>query len=489
MSGDAPPPEQVRDNHPATDPPSGDTSEPERAGGRLVWLRWKPSRLASLLTLGAALFVGVFPVVLYVLFFAGLPAVTALEARQRLATAGTQVALVDIRDQESFAQGHASGAINWPYQQILGPDSAVALPEELAGKELLLLSDAGLTSARAARRLRDMSVPASYVHGGMQAWIATSAKDDETILGQPDVAAQRDIGVEKGALSMRSLTQSEQLATVTAGVLVKPVYMGISLLLIIALWSVRAADIAALRWGLVFFLAGEVACVFNVATYFTNGEQSDLFEYLHSLGMVLCLALIGYAFLEGFDRRVIHVTQARRRCALLPLCRSCYKTHDVPCGMKRTFMLITLAIAALAFIPLSASLDATSYNGRLFGVLFNFSHPGIHQFYEIRYLPVVALGFLAVALLLLLYNRKDPIVLARIPFSAGAGALGYSLLMLMLYAAFRSNLVWYLFWEEGTELLLIVAIGVFLWIFRQGLFSGESTLLARQIPGERLQPE
>jgi hypothetical protein len=57
--------------------------------------------------------------------------------------------------------------------------------------------------------------------------------------------------------------------------------------------------------------------------------------------------------------------------------------------------------------------------------------------------------------------------------------LGYSLLMLMLYAAFRSNLVWYLFWEEGTELLLIVAIGAFLWIFRRGLFSGESTVWAR----------
>jgi rhodanese-related sulfurtransferase len=473
MSGDAHPPEQVRDNHPTPDPASGDPAKPEDAGGRSLWLRWRPSNLASFLTFGVALFIGVFPVVLYALFFAGVPMVTALEARQELAAAGAQVALVDIRDQETFAQGHASGAINWSYRQILGLDSAATLPEELAGKELLLLSDTGLTGARAGRRLLDMSVPASYVHGGMQAWIATSAKESETILGQQDVA------LEEEPLAMRSLKQSEQLATVTAGLLIKPVYMGISLLLIIALWSVRAADIAALRWGLVFFLAGEVACVFNVTTYFTNGEQSDLFEYLHGLGMVLCLALISYAFLEGFDRRVIHVTQARRRCALLPMCRSCYKTHDVPCGMKRTFMLITLAIAALAFIPLSASLDATSYNGRLFGVVFNFSHPGVHQFYEIRYLPIVALGFLAVSLLLLLYNRKDPIVLARIPFSAGAGALGYSLLMLMLYAAFRSNLVWYLFWEEGTELLLIVAIGAFLWIFRRGLFSGESTVWAR----------
>jgi len=103
-------------------------------------------------------------------------------------------------------------------------------------------------------------------------------------------------------------------------------------------------------------------------------------------------------------------------------------------------------------------------------VPYNFTHPGIHQFYEIRYLPFAILGLLAGAFLLLLPGNTKTVALAKIPFSAGLGALAYSLLMLALYAMYRDNLVWFVFWEEATELLLIAAICTVLWVFRRGLF-------------------
>lgn len=413
----------------------------------------------------AFLLIGFLPLLLYGLLNAGVPTVTALEARQRLTASSSSAALVDIRPLEAYSQGHIPGAKNWPYQEIIQVASTDGLPEMLQNKELLLLGDTGLTSALAVRRLMALSVTVKSVHGGMQAWIATATKPEGETLSTLQTATG-----ERLALPVRSQTLFEQFSVVGASFLIKPIYMLASLLLIIVLWTSTAPDLAALRWGLIFFLAGEIACVINTITYFAAGEQSDLFEYLHGLGMVLCLWFIFFAVLEGLDRRLFNFSHPRRRCAAIPLCRSCIKRQDVPCGLKRFFFVIIPLIAAVALIPLTVRLDATSYNASLLSIPYNFSHPVIHQFYEIRYLPMVTLGLLGTAFLILLFKKKDSVTLARIPFSAAAGALAYSLLMLGLYNINRDNMAWFVFWEEGTELLLIATISSVLWLFREGFF-------------------
>jgi hypothetical protein len=80
--------------------------------------------------------------------------------------------------------------------------------------------------------------------------------------------------------------------------------------------------------------------------------------------------------------------------------------------------------------------------------------------------------------LILLLKKDDAMALAKIPFAAGTGALLYSLLMLTLYAMYRDNMVWFVFWEEGTELLLIAAISAVLWVFRRGFFPRGQTLIS-----------
>ncbi len=166
------------------------------------------------------------------------------------------------------------------------------------------------------------------------------------------------------------------------------------------------------------------------------------------------------------------MSHARRRCALLPLCHTCIKHNATSCGARRLLLFLLPLTAALACMPLSARLDATSYNASLFGLRYNFTHPLIHQLYEIRYLPLAALFLFLTSFLILLFEKRAPFLLARIPFAAGMGALLYSLLMLALYTMYRDNLVWFLFWEEGTELLLIVAIGAVLWTFQHAFLPG-----------------
>ena len=67
------------------------------------------------------------------------------------------------------------------------------------------------------------------------------------------------------------------------------------------------------------------------------GDRSFLFEYLHSLGMVLCFGLTTFALLEAVDHRLVKYSDAESKCAALSLCRRCIKYADAPCGLKRTF--------------------------------------------------------------------------------------------------------------------------------------------------------
>jgi hypothetical protein len=48
-----------------------------------------------------------------------------------------------------------------------------------------------------------------------------------------------------------------------------------------------------------------------------------------------------------------------------------------------------------------------------------------------------------------------------------------------LLHVYRDHLAWFGFWEEITELLFIIGIGVVLWIFRQGRFDTKAEMTIR----------
>jgi hypothetical protein len=85
-----------------------------------------------------------------------------------------------------------------------------------------------------------------------------------------------------------------------------------------------------------------------------------------------------------------------------------------------------------------------------------------------RALPLFALMFFTAAFIPLLNSKNDPIPRwTKILFSAGFGALGFSLFRLALASIFANDLVWFEFWEEFTELMFTSAAGFVLWQFRE----------------------
>ena len=71
------------------------------------------------------------------------------------------------------------------------------------------------------------------------------------------------------------------------------------------------------------------------------------------------------------------------------------------------------------------------------------------------------------------YNREDKPSLSKVFLPAGVGPLGFSFLRGILFKWYSHNLVWMIFWEEFTELLMVAAVIVVLWVM-VGDFKSES---------------
>jgi rhodanese-related sulfurtransferase len=407
---------------------------------------------------------GVLPIVAYWGLLGRVPSVTPDEARDALSVPDSNARLVDVRTPEEFAAGHLEAAQSWPLEEIAAVTAASGVPAELRGRRLLLLCNSGIQSVLAVRHLRRVGVTDAHnVQGGMQAWVASGEKPCS--LG---LCRLRKSSGESHALPYRESPRWEQGAAVATGFFVKPLYTLLSLVLVVVLWRERSPDLVALRWAMVAFFVGENFCAAN---YLMHGDSSLLFEFLHSYGMVLCFGLTVFALLDGMDRRLIKLSDPEARCAALPLCHRCIKYAEVPCGLQRTFMLLIPAVMVLCPLPYCADPSAVSYNTRIFGTFYNYSHPTVHQLYETRFLPAAALLLLLASLLVLVAKRSEPVAWSKVLFAAGCGALGFAFFRLILLQVFRDHLVWFSTWEELTELLFIASAGVVLWIFRLGMFS------------------
>ena len=59
---------------------------------------------------------------------------------------------------------------------------------------------------------------------------------------------------------------------------------------------------------------------------------------------------------------------------------------------------------------------------------------------------------------------------AQIFFSFGLGFLGFGLFRLVLFKLYNPRLQWFVMWEEWTELMFVVGLGVCLYSFGHNLF-------------------
>jgi rhodanese-related sulfurtransferase len=368
--------------------------------------------------------------------------------------------LVDIGVNPDLAV-YLQDAVMWPVSSIVQAHSTNDVPTQLKGRKLLLICTAGIQSAKAALHLQSIGVDAVSVRGGAQQFLSAVPGCSRSILLRGDPSHDAIIPV------FRASPVYEQWAVVVAFFGIKTIYSLMALGIVGWLWHRKEADLSAIRWAMIFFFVGEAFCFLNVMVFF---EDSMLLEHLHSVGMVLSLGYASYALFEGLDGRLIHFSDDSR-CAATGLCRICDKRTPTACGLRRLFLLLIPATALLAAIPLFSGFREAVYNTRILGILHSYRHPVIHQFYELRFLPLAALVLLAASFAALWRFERRSVTRSKILYSAALGAIGFSLFRLLLVASFLDDQVWFVVWEETTELMYVGLVGGVLMVFARGLLA------------------
>ena len=262
----------------------------------------------------------------------------------------------------------------------------------------------------------------------------------------------------------------EQVAVVATFFGVKLIYTVATAAIVFIFRKQREVDLVALRWSMIAFFVGEGFCFINVMVYH---DQSLLMEHLHSVGMVVSIALGTYALIEAIDHRILHYSDTGR-CAFSGLCQGCIKQGSVSCGLLQMFRWLLPMLAVLAAMPLFSSFRETAYNTRILGAIHTYQHPLLHQIYELRYLPVAGMVLLLASFMVALrVDRPDSprLPAAKVLLSAAIGAVAFSWFRLILVASFVDNQVWFASWEEVLELISIAMVGSTLLVFRRRLLS------------------
>ena len=398
----------------------------------------------------------------YWLLVGRIPTLTAWQARRLLADAEGTWVLVDVRSEDVFMAGHIDGAVNWPLARLVAAKKPQDLPLGLQQKALLLLDEAAVKSVPATQHLRGIGVAEAWcVRGGIQEWIRSVEGPEDSLCARWRTSAT---GTDR--LALREPVLTDQVVSVAAFFVVKPIYTLMSLMVIVVLWHHTKSDMIALKWSMLFFLIGENMCALNVLVF---KETSYLLEYGHSIGMVICLAFVTYAIFEGLDRRILGFSAESEPCGAINLCGSCFKLTDAPCGLRRLFMMLTVLCVVLALMLPTADWHDVAYNTTVFGQFYHYGHLRLFQSFESWGCATAAIVLFVASLMATVQGRDPALRCAKVTFSAGMGALGFGMLRTVIGGLYNESRVWYGFWEETTELLLLSGICFVLWTFRSQL--------------------
>ena len=421
-------------------------------------MRIRPLSIVRYLTL----FSGFLPILIYGWLVLRAPSKSPIEASTLMSQPDTDYILVDVRKAEDYKNFHFISTTSWPIEDLLNLKSTSDVPTPFSGRPMLLLSENGILSSIGTLKLRSLGMNNVFnIRGGIQSWIAETSASIEFETTVPYATG----GFTK-AFPHVELPIAKQIVLVLSLYLIKPMYTILSFALIYILWKESSLQLKALRWSLIFFTFGEMVCWINFQFL---SVESILLEYLHSFSMVLTIAFLTFALVEVLDRNFLKFSDPKSRCALLGTCRGCIKVSDVPCVLTRLFQLSTLSLIVLAFMPFQAVPTAVSYNTTIFGFFRNLMHPVTIQLFEIRYSPVMAILFLLIAFFFLVRGKTEDTQWVKIFLSAGVGFLTFSFLRLAFIAFYRDDIVWFVFWEEATELLLMGGITYLVWAFKDNL--------------------
>jgi hypothetical protein len=250
-----------------------------------------------------------------------------------------------------------------------------------------------------------------------------------------------------GAGALQTLSAPERNALLVSLLNLKPAYLLLCILLLLILWGRGSRPARAVFWGLAALLIGELTCG---AVYAAFGRELIVSEHIHSYGMMLEFTFLTYALLDFLDRRV-------------------FQNHS---GIRPTCAFAAAMGILASFLPLSVSTAPGGYSADLAGFPYAYLRFEFNQWVESRFLPVVCIGMFALACVVSLRSKQDRLTeSAKIFFSIGAGLFVFAMLRLTLGAFFAAQLVWFEFWEEMTQFILVSLLTAILYHFQRGWFS------------------
>lgn len=250
------------------------------------------------------------------------------------------------------------------------------------------------------------------------------------------------LGVSEMA-QLQTINSSELIALTASLLIVKPIYMFLSVAILLALWGRASLSVRALFWGFSALIVGELICG---ATFFAFQRELIVSEHIHSFGMMIEFSAIAFALIHFLDRRAV----------------------QNPIRISSTFSFIAALGILASFLPLAVSPSPSGYHADIFGYPYMYARFEFNQWVESRALPIASIFFFSLTLLSSSRTTQPKILnVANVFLSAGIGLLAFSILRLSLGALFAERLVWFEFWEEATQLIVISTIAFLLWQFKR----------------------
>ncbi|MDA8115790.1 MAG: rhodanese-like domain-containing protein [Actinomycetota bacterium] len=396
------------------------------------------------------------------------PSIGPRQAEQGMTSSAADWVLVDVRSREAFEAAHIQGAVNIPYKTFSAEPNGVWRDQLKGAAAIMVVCNVGVASARAVDTLRRSGFPqAVSVVGGLDGWAQVS-KGGLCLAGGTRSEPREAISM----VPRQEFSLLDQLVICAVAFGLKPLYEVLALVPVVLLWKFRDADLTALRRSMIAFFLGENACAVNFVFF---NDQSRLWEYLHSYGMLVAFGLICYAFMEALDSRVIRFSAPGERCALLATCGQCYKHQQVRCTLYRVFLFVPPAAAVLALMLLTAKPGFRFVHGAVFGDDVLFGHPLVPQLFEVRLCPLLAIPLFIAAWGVLLLSREKGFHCSKILLAMGLGPLAFGLMRFLIYWGYSANPLWADAWEELTEFLFVAFL---LWLVL-GMKQVRSLWLAR----------
>ncbi len=358
--------------------------------------------------------------------------------------------LVDVRESDDET-GTLKSGIRLDIEDTVAVSSIARQYEK---SPLLVICDGGLNSIIGANTLIESSADSVYyLEGGLQK--NRNSKYISLLSDNPKPPINH------------TLTVPEQYATYIASFVIKPLYMVLSFILVVLLYRYKQSLHKPLMIGLFFFWLGENLCMVN---YFFFNDESTMVEYLHSVGMMLCFAWFMSWAIDILKQKLI-TFNVSKRCSLVPLCSSCSYSKGKRCRVESLQQIISMACIIVALIPLTMSITHTSYTAIVFGEPYFYSHAALYQLHELRVLPIIAIVLFITSLLFSYIGQEKYRRLTDDLCAFGLGVIGFMIFRVALYGLFFSDISYFNFWEEGTELLFIIFIFIYMWIFHNGLYT------------------